>query len=174
MTAQCKLAESRRQRHHIVKVFDAPRQLVWDAWTQPEQFAQWFGEHGSSIPLESASMDVRPGGEWSVLMLHGPGQDGDPVRRRVRRAGRTERLVMTLKDPADPSSPTARLGRWCSTNLDDGRTEMDFRHTGGNLPEDEYARAMAGTLIFFERLAALVEPGALITTDQRGARGQAR
>ena len=46
----------------IVRVFDAPRELVFKAWTEPERFATWFGEHGSSIPLETASMDPRPGG----------------------------------------------------------------------------------------------------------------
>ena len=50
----------------IVRVFDAPRELVFKAWTEPERFATWFGEHGSSIPLENISMDARPGGAWSV------------------------------------------------------------------------------------------------------------
>ena len=46
----------------IVRVFDAPRELVFKAWTEPERFAAWFGEHGSSIPLDKISMDARPGG----------------------------------------------------------------------------------------------------------------
>ena len=44
----------------IVRVFDAPRELVFKAWTEPERFATWFGEHGSSIPLDRIEMDARP------------------------------------------------------------------------------------------------------------------
>lgn len=156
-TSAVKIAESNANGITIVKVFDAPRQLVWNAWTQPEQFAQWFGEHGSSIPLDSASMDVRPGGEWSVLMLHGPDKMEIPFAGEFVELDEPERLVMTLKDPSDPTNTNRELWTIVLTDLGDGRTEMDFRHTGGNLPEDEYARAMAGTLIFFERMATLVE-----------------
>jgi uncharacterized protein YndB with AHSA1/START domain len=39
----------------IVRIFDAPRELVFKAWTEPERFATWFGEHDSSIPLENIS-----------------------------------------------------------------------------------------------------------------------
>ena len=38
-------------------------------------------------------------------------------------------------------------------DLGDGRTELTFTQRGGNLPADEYSRAMRGSLIFFERLA---------------------
>jgi uncharacterized protein YndB with AHSA1/START domain len=156
-TSAVKVAESGAGGIKIVRVFEAPRQLVWNAWTQPAQFAQWFGEHGSSVPLESASMDVRPGGEWSVIMLHGPDKIELPFAGEFVELDEPERLVMTLKDPMGDGSPNRETWTIVLTDLGDGRTEMDFRHTGGNLPEDEYARAMAGTLIFFERMASLVE-----------------
>ena len=38
-------------------------------------------------------------------------------------------------------------------DLGDGRTEMTFTQRGGNLPADEYSRAMRGSLIFFDRMA---------------------
>jgi uncharacterized protein YndB with AHSA1/START domain len=44
----------------ITRVYDAPRALVFDAWTQPRHFARWFGPRGSTLPL--CEMDVRPGG----------------------------------------------------------------------------------------------------------------
>ena len=55
----------------IVRIFEAPREAVFEAWTRPEGFAAWFGEHGSSIPLDRASMDPRPGGAWQAVMLVG-------------------------------------------------------------------------------------------------------
>ncbi len=41
---------------------DAPRELVYRAWTDPAQFAVWFGGHQGR--LEDVTMDVRPGGAW--------------------------------------------------------------------------------------------------------------
>lgn len=53
----------------ITRVYDAPVQAVWDAWTDPEQVAQWWGPRGFSITTHSK--DLRPGGHWNYTM-HGP------------------------------------------------------------------------------------------------------
>ena len=53
----------------IVRAFDAPRQVVWRAWTEPEQLAQWFGPRGISTPLDKIRMDLRPGGQASLVMV---------------------------------------------------------------------------------------------------------
>ena len=55
----------------IFRIFEASPEKVFEAWTRPEGFAAWFGEHGSSIPLDRASMDPRPGGAWQAVMLVG-------------------------------------------------------------------------------------------------------
>ena len=137
----------------IVRVFDAPRELVFKAWTEPERFAAWFGEHGSSIPLDKISMDARPGGAWSAVMLHGPERVELPFSGRFREVVEPERVVMTLADPEDPDGEHAEVLTAEFRDLGDGRTEMTFTQRGGNLPADEYSRAMRGSLIFFERLA---------------------
>ena len=53
----------------ISRVFDAPRELVWEAWTDPKQAVQCWGPNGFSITIHE--MDVRPGGVWRHTM-HGP------------------------------------------------------------------------------------------------------
>lgn len=53
----------------ISRVFDAPVEAVWDAWTDPEQVARWWGPRGFSITTHSK--DLRPGGTW-VYTMHGP------------------------------------------------------------------------------------------------------
>jgi uncharacterized protein YndB with AHSA1/START domain len=50
--------------------FDAPRELVYEMWTDPEHVAWWYGPRGFTVTTES--MDVRPGGSWKFVM-HGPG-----------------------------------------------------------------------------------------------------
>lgn len=51
------------------RTFDAPRELVFDAWTRPEFVAQWWGPNGFTIT--TYEMDVRTGGVWHFTM-HGP------------------------------------------------------------------------------------------------------
>ena len=53
----------------ISRLFDAPRELVWEAWTDPAQVAQWWGPHGFTTTIDV--MDVKPGGIWKHTM-HGP------------------------------------------------------------------------------------------------------
>ncbi len=53
----------------IVRTYDAPVQLVWEAWNDPEQVAKWWGPRG--FTLTTHSKDLRPGGHWFYTM-HGP------------------------------------------------------------------------------------------------------
>lgn len=50
----------------LQRTFDAPRDLVWDAFTDPKQVAVWYGGHGFENPV--CVMDVRPGGRWHHVM----------------------------------------------------------------------------------------------------------
>ena len=72
------------------RVFDAPRTLVFDAWTRPELFARWFGPRGWTVPV--CEIDLRPGGAYRHV-LRGP--DGAEVSLRgvYREVARPERLV---------------------------------------------------------------------------------
>lgn len=54
----------------ITRVFDAPRERVWDAWTQAEQLGRWFGPKGSATTV--LAFDLRPGGRLHASM-DGPG-----------------------------------------------------------------------------------------------------
>jgi uncharacterized protein YndB with AHSA1/START domain len=59
----------RESELRLVRVFDAPVALVWDAWVKDEHVAQWWGPRG--FTLTTTSKDVRPGGRW-VYTMHGP------------------------------------------------------------------------------------------------------
>lgn len=50
----------------IERIFDAPVDLIWKMWTQPEHFKQWYGPQGFSVPV--AEMDLRVGGKRLVCM----------------------------------------------------------------------------------------------------------
>ena len=136
----------------IVRVFDAPSQLVFEAWTVAERFATWFGEHGSSIPLDRVSMDARPGGAWSATMLSGPDQIELPFHGTFLELVAPERVVMTIAAPEGEVSDATEVLTADLEDLGDGRTRMTFTQRGGNLSSNEYSRAMRGSLIFFDRL----------------------
>lgn len=53
----------------LTRVYDAPLESVWDAWTVPEEVAQWWGPRG--FTLTTHSRDLRVGGHWHYTM-HGP------------------------------------------------------------------------------------------------------
>jgi uncharacterized protein YndB with AHSA1/START domain len=59
----------------LTRVFDAPRELVFTAWTHPDQFQQWFGAaacEGSSVP--SVKMDARVGGRYRLQVRRADGE----------------------------------------------------------------------------------------------------
>ena len=69
---------SQGQELVITRIFDAPRELVWKAWTDPNHIAQWWRPNGFSTTTDT--MDVRPGGVWRFVM-HGP--DGLQKQNRL-------------------------------------------------------------------------------------------
>lgn len=62
----------------ISRLLNAPRQLVWEAWTNPAHIAQWWGPEGFTNTIHQ--MDVSAGGEWHFIM-HGP--DGTDYKNKV-------------------------------------------------------------------------------------------
>src|SRR5438046_10762541 len=64
----------------LTRVFDAPRRMVWEAWTDPKQLVLWWGPKGFTTTIEE--MDVRAGGAWKLVM-HGPEGAKYPSRSLV-------------------------------------------------------------------------------------------
>ena len=62
----------------FTRVFDAPRELVFDAWTNPKHLPHWWGPNGFTTTIHE--MDVRPGGVWRLVM-HGP--DGVDYKNKI-------------------------------------------------------------------------------------------
>jgi uncharacterized protein YndB with AHSA1/START domain len=73
----------------ITRTFDAPRELVWEAWTNPEHVAQWWGPDGFTTTIEV--MDVRVGGVWKHVM-HGPDGTDYPNKSRFTAVIKPERI----------------------------------------------------------------------------------
>jgi uncharacterized protein YndB with AHSA1/START domain len=54
----------------MTREFDAPRELVFKAFTDPDQLAAWFGPEGVDSPLERIVVEPRVGGAWQLVMVY--------------------------------------------------------------------------------------------------------
>jgi len=76
----------------ISRAFDAPRSLVFEAWTDPARLVRWFGPRGFKIP--SCKMEAREGGAFRICMRSPEGTD-HWVRGVFREVVKPERLAFT-------------------------------------------------------------------------------
>lgn len=76
----------------MTRVFDAPRKIVFAAWTDPKQVAQWWGPTGFTAPV--CELDVRPGG---AILIHMRAPDGTiyPMSGVYKEIVPPERIVFT-------------------------------------------------------------------------------
>lgn len=79
------------QNLHIERIFDAPRELVWKAFTDPDEVARWFGPVGYHVPRESVEIDLRVGGISRLEMV--PDSDEYPP------AGTSSGTIVELREP---------------------------------------------------------------------------
>jgi uncharacterized protein YndB with AHSA1/START domain len=99
----------------ITRVFDAPRDKVWRAWTDPVELAKWWGKRGWTAQAETIVMDVREGGTFRVVTTH---EDG---RTMVN-----EGIYHAVVEPERIEFGESTVS---FTDLGNGRTRMDFRTT---------------------------------------------
>lgn len=105
----------------LTRVFDAPRALVWEAWTNPRHLAQWWGPHEYTAPR--AEMDLRPGGALHVDM-RAPDGSIQAVTGTVREARAPERLVFTSRLTDEDGGVFVEILNTVSLADRDGRTAL--------------------------------------------------
>ena len=149
----------------IERSFDAPIDLIWQMWTEPEHFKAWYGPNGATVPV--ARMDMRVGGSRLVCMeMETP---AGPMQMwftgEYREIVKDKRLVYTesmsdedgnVLSPSDMGMPAGYpTTTQVMVELEDvaGRTKMLMTHTG--IPGD--SPGAAGWMAAFDKLAAYVE-----------------
>lgn len=115
MTPDVVTKPSAATEFNFSRVFDAPRALVWQAWTEAGRLAQWWGPKGATIRV--ISLDVRAGGMFHYAMQFKPGHDifGRFIYREM---SAPERLVFISS----------------FSDADGGITRAPFPQLGGNWP----------------------------------------
>lgn len=153
----------------LTRVFDAPRELVFAAWTQPEHLKHWWGPNGFTLP--HCTVDLRPGGAIHFCMRSPDGFD-IWCKGIYREIAAPERVVSTsyFSDEQGNHVSPAQYGMpdWPAETLmtvtfeeADGKTTMTVRHAPVSpadvLPEAGKKDAERGWGESFDRLAAYVE-----------------
>ncbi len=142
----------------ITRVFDAPRDLVWRAWTDPGMVAQWFGPScfTSSVPI----WDLRVGGELRIVM-HGPDGNDYPMKGVFLEIVPPERLMFS--NIAVDAEGTHLLEGTTTLVLSEsgGRTTLSLvSHAVGRVPiaPQMLAGMETGWTQSIDKLAELVNP----------------
>ena len=104
------------------RLFDAPRELVFDAYTDPKHIAEWWGPDGFSTTVYE--MDVRPGGRWR-FMMHGPDGKDWPNRIVYSEVVRPERLA--FEHGSDVDDDPQRFQVTITFTDEDGGTRLTQR-----------------------------------------------
>jgi uncharacterized protein YndB with AHSA1/START domain len=99
------------------RIFAAPRELVWRAFTEPDLVAKWWGR-GNKLDIER--MDVQPGGHWRYVEHHEGGSDG--FEGRYAEVTPPERLVQTFEWDGMPGHVIFQTAVF--EDLGDGRTRV--------------------------------------------------
>ncbi|HYE89408.1 MAG TPA: SRPBCC domain-containing protein [Terriglobales bacterium] len=145
----------------ITRVYDAPRERVFAAWTQPELMKPWYGPRGFSLP--HCTVDLRPGGLVHLAMRTPEGQDVW-CRGIYREVVVPERLVCTdsFSDAQGNIVPAAQAGmsaEWPDEALltltfteREGKTTVTLRHDVGHAPATERDQCKAGWTEMLDRL----------------------
>lgn len=148
----------------IVRTFTAPREAVWQAWTEPERLMRWWGPQGFTAP--DCRIDLRVGGHYLFCMRSADGQDfwSTGVYREIVPP---ERLVCSdsFADAAGKVVSAAHYGMAADFPLeleisvtfegDGGITLMTLRHAG--MPPGEVSeQCRTGWSESFDKLAAIL------------------
>jgi uncharacterized protein YndB with AHSA1/START domain len=153
------LIDPNRRELTIKRTFDAPRALVWEAWTDPRHLAMWWGPQGFTNPV--CEVDARPGGVLRIVM-RGPDGTDYPMRGVFREVIEPERLVFT-NFPVDADDRPLIDGVATVTFAErDGKTEMTL-HTSAVGLVPSAAKMIAGMGVGWsqsiDRLADLLTRG---------------
>jgi uncharacterized protein YndB with AHSA1/START domain len=119
MTTRNEPSTTADREFRMSRVYDAPREVVWQAWTDPEQAALWWGPDG--FTTTTLEMDVRTGGRWRYIM-HGPDGVDYPNLQEFIEVLRPERLVYRHSD--DTESPASEFRTTVTFGARENGTEV--------------------------------------------------
>jgi uncharacterized protein YndB with AHSA1/START domain len=141
------------------RVFDAPRDLVWQVLNDPARVTHWWGPEGYTTTV--VEMDVRPGGKWRWIN-HTTGGEDAPFKGEYLEVIPPEKVVRTEIFDVPGFDDRAAIDTMTLEDLGDGRTKLVARSRFPSVGDLQGALAMGmigGALASYDRLAAEIAKG---------------
>jgi uncharacterized protein YndB with AHSA1/START domain len=136
----------------VTRTFDAPREQVWQAWTEPDQITEWWGPQDFHVPPESVNIDLRPGGRYDLTMVDQGGNEY-PVRQEILEVSSPALLVLRHEAMPEIGLPEEILQR-VEFHEQDGGTRVQV--TGGPYTAEMGPNATLGWEQQLDKLARLL------------------
>jgi uncharacterized protein YndB with AHSA1/START domain len=108
----------------IEREFNAPRELVWEAMTNPTHVVNWWGPRGFTTTIEE--MDVRPGGVWKHVM-HGPDGANYPNESVFKEVVKPERIMYSHGGRREGGPGVSFVATWSFDALAADKTRVTIR-----------------------------------------------
>ena len=140
------------------RTFDAPRERVWKAFTDPEIVPLWWGKHGTTTTV--VEMDVRPGGKWRYVS-HAPDREDLVFYGEYIEVTPIDRIRWTFMFDVQGVGPQGGPETWTFEDLD-GKTKVRSVGHMGSVEALEGALAtgmVKGAIETWDRLAAELARG---------------
>lgn len=138
------------------RLLDAPRELVWQVWTDPKHVVHWWGPNG--FTNTNREMEVRPGGTWRFVM-HGP--DGTDYKNRIQYLEVVEPERLVYAHMGEDETEDIHFHATVTFEEQDGKTQLTMRMEFKTAEElrhvvEEFG-AREGAVQHLGRLAAYLE-----------------
>jgi uncharacterized protein YndB with AHSA1/START domain len=135
----------------ITRIFDAPRERVFRAWTDPDELAAWYGPERFETPRERIHIELRVGGRYELTMVQRGGGAEFTIGYEILELVEPE-LIVLRSDPM----PGLRVPPVLRVELHDHGAKTRMTLSDGPYPPEGRGRAEAGWSAACDKLSALV------------------
>ena len=136
----------------VSRTFPAPREMVFQAWSDPEQIPAWWGPTHFTVPRESVSVELEPGGRYHLTMVDPAGNEY-PVRQEIIEVDAPSLLVF-VHEPVPEHGLTEAVHTRVEFHDDGGNTRVDI--TSGPYNAEMGPNASQGWEQQFDKLERLL------------------
>jgi uncharacterized protein YndB with AHSA1/START domain len=137
----------------ITRIFEAPREQVFRAWTDPDEVAAWYGPEHMYAPRDRIHIDPRVGGRWELTMVQRDGGAEFTIGYEILELVEPE-LIVLRSDPMPESGMHGPVVVRVEFHDHGSKTRMTL--TDGPYPPAGTGHARAGWNAAIDKLAALI------------------
>ena len=137
----------------ITRIFEAPRERVFRAWTDPDEVAAWFGPEHFETPRNRVRIDLRVGGRYELTMVRRDGGGEFPIGYDIVELVEPELLVLRSDPMPGMGMPEPTITR---VEFHDHGAKTRMTLTDGPYPPAGRGHAEAGWIAAFDKLATRV------------------